>query len=588
MSTLAVSVKGISKGFDVYARPSDLAREILTGRSRHDTFWALRDVSFDILEKQRVGIIGANGSGKSTLLKIITGHLQPTAGTVHVNGSVSAMLSLTSALNPDETGIRNIRFNLILNGCPRSKIEQLTEEIVEFTELGSFIYSPVKTYSSGMNAKLAFAISTAIDPEILVVDEVLSVGDAYFMGKATRRMVDLCNRGKALLFVSHSTAAIQMLCDTVIWMDNGCVRMIGSVEHVIRCYEDDYRAREDEATRSRNRARRAARSSVADALELTSPRVCRLRVVPNRSDRVLHDTHYIRSIQLVDGAGIPKFVELALSDPRRQQEGIVLDVLDSEWGRLYEKAGSECRVLSAKSGKLRGGQLVAFAPASAQTEWAVGITIESCAILGTERLRMEYLDARDGKWAQASEPTESILAGGWTRARFDFHIPLVSEAQFTHALAIVHENEKPDVEIEEVTLTGRHGPTSTIMEQEPFVIQVRIRANRLVEGLDVGIKIIRSDGVYVFWQSSGLGGIRIDDLTGTATILFSFAENPFGAGSFACSAYIASEWDYPKNYPYSAVFDRKVDALRFTVLGRLQGVDFGVMNCRVPVSIERS
>src|SRR5262249_43106733 len=137
----------------------------------HDVFWALRNVSLEIKEGQRVGIIGPNGAGKSTFLKLITGNLAPTSGTIEVNGRVSAMLSLTSFLNPDQTGLENIRFNLILSGTPQREIPALTEEIIDFTELGSFIHAPVRTYSSGMNARLAFAISTAMTPDILVVDE---------------------------------------------------------------------------------------------------------------------------------------------------------------------------------------------------------------------------------------------------------------------------------------------------------------------------------------------------------------------------------------------------------------------------------
>ena len=202
------------------------------------------------------------------------------------------MLTLTSFLNPDDTGLENIRFNLILNGCPRSKIPELTEEIVDFTELGAFIHAPVRTYSSGMNARLAFSISTAITPDILIVDEILGAGDAYFVGKATQRMIDLCDAGRALLFVSHSTAAIQTLCDVAIWMDGGAIREVGPVDQVIGRYEDHFRRQEDEQTRSGNRLRRDRMIEAVRPEEFARPDVLRFRLTD--SSQGVKGQHYVR------------------------------------------------------------------------------------------------------------------------------------------------------------------------------------------------------------------------------------------------------------------------------------------------------
>ncbi|MFN6200954.1 MAG: ABC transporter ATP-binding protein, partial [Acidobacteriota bacterium] len=170
-TSTVIKVDNLSKSYDVYKKPQDLLWEFFTGKVNHDVFWALRNVSFNIYEKQRIGIIGPNGAGKSTLLKILTGNLTPTSGQVEINGKVSALLSMASSLNPEESGMENIKFNLLLNGVPQKKIPTLVDDIVEFAEIGSFIYSPVKTYSSGMNARLSFGIATAMEPEILVVDE---------------------------------------------------------------------------------------------------------------------------------------------------------------------------------------------------------------------------------------------------------------------------------------------------------------------------------------------------------------------------------------------------------------------------------
>jgi len=286
-----VEVKDVSKAYNLYANPREIVKEAIFGGVRHDVFWALRDVSFAVAEGQRLGIIGPNGAGKSTLLKTITGNLQPTNGSVHVDGTVSAMLSLTSFLNQDETGLENIRFNLIVNGVRKRDIPRLTEEIVDFTELGAFIRAPVRTYSSGMQARLSFAITTSLTPDILVVDEVLGAGDAYFVGKATQRMIELCDQGRALLFVSHSMAAVQLLCDTVVWLQEGAVREIGPVEEVTRHYEEDFRRQEDAQTRAGNRERRARLASTVTPEEFGRPDVLRFRLI---GDDGLSAQHYVR------------------------------------------------------------------------------------------------------------------------------------------------------------------------------------------------------------------------------------------------------------------------------------------------------
>ena len=262
---IVIDIQNVSKSFPIYAKHSDMLKEAVFGGIRHDLFWALRDVSFSVRAGQRVGIIGPNGAGKSTLLQIITGNLQPTSGSVSVDGAISALLSLVPAWNIEQTGIENIRFNLLLRGCSSEHITELTEEIVDFSELGSFMSQPVKTYSAGMSARLSFAIATAVSPEILIIDEVLAVGDGYFANKAMRRMKEMCDRGRALLFVSHSTSAIRSMCDTAVWFEGGEIRLKGSVDYVIKQYELDMLRGDEETTRAGNMKR------LKETLHLVSP-----------------------------------------------------------------------------------------------------------------------------------------------------------------------------------------------------------------------------------------------------------------------------------------------------------------------------
>lgn len=585
MSEPVISVDGLSKAFHIYEKPSAMVLEVLSGTKRHDTFWALKDVSFQVNEHDRVGIIGANGSGKTTLLKIITGNLQPTTGSVTARGRISAMLGLASSLNPEETGLSNIKFNLMLNGYPKGRIAQATEEIIEFTELGSFIYQPVKTYSTGMNAKLAFGIATAIEPEILIVDEVLSVGDGYFVSKAMKRMVNLCEHGKALLFVSHAISAVQLLCNKVVWLENGSIRMMGPSDHVLKSYEEDYRRREDEQTRTGNKARAYELESLGRSEDVLPSRLMKLRLVAIGAGQ-FHDTHYVRRIRC--SAPPLQIADIAPADAIHQSDAEPgLDLNNSEWGRSFERLGSACRVLSPRTGKARGGQFVIAIPDEFMEGTEIQIDVESQSLGGGERLAIETLNYETGAWDQAERTSHEVLDGGWvlTRTRIPFRTIDPSTLAMTQAFLV--KQALPQVEVLEADLLVDDKSARVLNEHTPFKISVDVVAHRSTVQADVCIKIMRSDGVYVFWQSSGMTGQNISDFSGSRTVTFDFSNNVLGAGSYQVSAYSANGWVFPGNYPYSEVFDRKVNLLQFSILPAEPILDFGVLNLRVPVSVSQ-
>lgn len=586
MTETVISVENVSKAYPIYTKPTDMLWEMLTGKPRHDVFWALKDISFQVKERQRVGIIGPNGAGKSTLLKIITGNLAPTSGKLSVNGNISAMLSLVSSLNPEETGLSNIRFNLLLNGCHRSEVNQLTEDIVDFTELGAFIYRPVKTYSSGMNARLAFAIATSIEPDILVVDEVLGAGDGYFVGKATKRMIDLCNKGRALLFVSHSTSAVQMLCDRVIWMENGSVRMMGPTDYVLKLYEEDYRKREDETTRDVNIERMLKRASSVHPSEIITNDVYRLRIISAGVSYKFSDTHYIRNIQ-VTGDEIGDFeIGCGTTNLDIDEVGASLDILGSEWGRLFIKNGTNCRILSRQTGKSKGGQILLRKPNTLSDEWNLHLYFETTSILEKEQLEVEILNYRTGNWERNGSCIREKLQDGWEAVTISLRIPLVTNELFQQSLEKITQDAQPDIEIIGANILVGGRTSLVIRETQPFQISVQIKANRKVPTADVGIKIMRSDGVYVFWQSSGQDGDNLKNVEGELTVDFNFDKNYLAAGEYSVTVYCANGWNLEENYPYSEVFDRKVSIVKYAVYPEFQKVDFGQLNMRVPVTYE--
>ena len=234
---IAISMKDVSKVYCLYQKPIDRLKEILFRKRYHNEFVALHGLNIRVKNGETLGIIGENGAGKSTLLKIIARTLKPTNGEVNINGMVSSLLELGSGFHPEFTGIDNIYFYGSLLGIPSSEMKGRVAEVVSFAEIGEHINYPLKTYSSGMHVRLAFSVAMAVEPDILVVDEALSVGDLYFQKKSTDKILSVKEKGKTIIFCSHSMYYINRLCDRVIWLKNGVSAMEGSAHEVTQAYE---------------------------------------------------------------------------------------------------------------------------------------------------------------------------------------------------------------------------------------------------------------------------------------------------------------------------------------------------------------
>jgi lipopolysaccharide transport system ATP-binding protein len=300
LSDFAVRLEGISKKYKMFTRRRDhlldtfgINRLLPWVKAPYRDFWALRGIDLELQKGQRIGIIGRNGAGKTTLLKLITGNITPTKGKVEVGGQVHALLDVAGGFHPEFTGRQNIRYALTYQGINSRDIKVAEDDIAEFTDLGDFLDQPFKTYSLGMKARLTFACATAVTPDILIVDEVLGVGDAAFYRRSTDRMRDLMHDGASVLLVSHALQQVQRFCDESIWLEHGEIVMRGATTEVVKSYEKFTREL-DETWLLKHRDDWAAPAEGAASGSVASTTVSEWKDLPGLR---------IKSVALEDGGG---------------------------------------------------------------------------------------------------------------------------------------------------------------------------------------------------------------------------------------------------------------------------------------------
>lgn len=241
-----IRVQQASLVYRRYAKPQDALLEWVLRKPRHEPFYALKDVDFTVKQGGSLGIVGDNGAGKSTLLRMLAGNLQPTQGSCEVTGHRAALLELGSGLQPEFSGLENIRIGLALRGLSAQAIEDCVPQVLAFAELGDFAEQPVKTYSSGMVVRLVFAVASVVEPDVLIVDEALSVGDQYFQKKSLDRMREILAGGATLVFCSHNLYQVREICERAIWLEQGQLRMSGDAQTVVNAYQNAVRARQSQ------------------------------------------------------------------------------------------------------------------------------------------------------------------------------------------------------------------------------------------------------------------------------------------------------------------------------------------------------
>jgi len=297
VSVPAVEFSNVSKSYAIYAAPRDRLKELATFQTRrfHTEFWALRDVSFDVRRGETFCVVGENGSGKSTLLQICAGIMAPSSGTAVSHGRIAALLELGSGFNPEFSGRDNVYLNGAILGLSSKDMDRRLPEIEAFAEIGAFINQPVKTYSSGMVVRLAFAVAIHVDPEILLVYEALAVGDVYFRQRCMRKVHELRQRGVTILFVSHATGDVKALGDRAMWLENGVVKALGKTDLVVAQYLA--------AMSEKDRAYQVREFTVEEARSLPAPQEI-VEDIPNIDHRFGDAKAEIIGITVLDKQGV--------------------------------------------------------------------------------------------------------------------------------------------------------------------------------------------------------------------------------------------------------------------------------------------
>lgn len=391
----AIAAHGIGKRYAAYAKPWQRLLELLDGRARGQAFWALRDLDLQVRRGESVGIIGRNGSGKSTLLQLLAGTLPPTTGTLQVQGRVAALLELGSGFDPEFTGVENVMLNAALHGLSRAQIEQRLPDILAFADIGAFAQQPVRTYSSGMLVRLAFAVLAHVDADILLIDEALAVGDVFFAQKCMRFLREFQQRG-TLLLVSHDTAAVNALCARALWLEQGRLRMDGPAREVGEAYLESQIAAREGVPEDRPR------------LAVTSAHVALERDV--REDLLLR-------------SALRNDIQVPVFDPARdvgfgEGSARLCDVAlrDAQGRRLATVVGGELVTLDIVA--------EALAPLPSPI---VGFYLKD---------RLGQLLFGDNTYLTTAEAPLHVPAGARYRARFTFRMPRLQAGEYVFAIGL--------------------------------------------------------------------------------------------------------------------------------------------------------
>lgn len=541
MSDIAIHIDNVVKSFRRFSRPGWRAMDALGWRvpSKHyDTFFALRNLSLDVRRGEKVALIGRNGAGKSTLLRVICGQMLADSGSVAIEGKVQALMELGTGFHPDFTGIQNIRSSLAYQGITGKALNGLVDEIIDFTELDDFINRPVREYSAGMYARLAFAVATTITPDILIIDEILGAGDAYFVGKSIQRMRELTREGATILFVSHDMSAVQMLCERGVWIEKGKVRADGEILPVSKSYLAS--VREDEEARTRARSMRLSRREAALGGGRGTTRTLYRLVV--EGDRAPTGAFSVADIRF--GSGDQPGFGVSLEDDQAESR-LIVDPGVTNWSKMCLVSGVAARQFAPLGGR--------FVHAPWQIDWS-GISeadrwIDVTFIPSTtDAVRLEVYDADSASYKQLAQfDSLSPSQDQWKTVRIQ---DSSLEADVVNTADVIQTAKFHD--LQELSADDRYGSGRIRVIGFGFYDRGDQRRHTLISGETVHavvaygaaeetsdpvavVAVYRPDGTCAMQVTSNRDGYDLGVLKGTGKIIVSFDPLFLGPGDYVVS-----------------------------------------------------
>lgn len=422
-SEVAIRAEGLSKHYYIYDRPHHrLLQMLFRGRRHfHKTFQALNNVSFEIRRGETVGIIGRNGAGKSTLLQLVCGTLTPSAGVVDVKGRVAALLELGAGFNPEFSGRDNVYLNASILGLSREEIDARFDAIAAFADIGDFIEQPVKTYSSGMYVRLAFAVIAHVDADVLIIDEALAVGDALFTQKCMRFLRRFCENG-TLLFVSHDSAAVTSLCERAIWLEHGTVRAIGPARDICKDYNAEIYQQDRAATRVSTAKEERSFSQAKD----TAPPRKRIQAI-DYAPQFVNDKRW----EILKGTPLHNAMTVQAFNPEDSFGTMQMEVLDV-W-----LEGEDGSALSS----ITGGEIVELV-----VHYRSNIDIDSVIVGFQLKDRRGQILFGDNTCITTAQNPVSIRAGEEQKGRFRFQMPLLQSGEYSVTVSVAEGTQTDHVQ----------------------------------------------------------------------------------------------------------------------------------------------
>jgi len=581
----AIAITGLDKRFRRFQHPGWRALDALgwpVPRTCYDNFQALSAINLSIARGEKVALIGRNGAGKSTLLRLIAGQMRADAGTIQVNGQVQALMALGTGFHPDFTGLDNIRSALAYQGTAPADMAGHIEEITEFTELDEFLKRPVKEYSAGMYARLTFAVATCITPDILIIDEILGAGDAYFLGKCIQRMQALTRDGATILFVSHDMSSVQMLCDRGIWLDAGRIRQDGPLLPVSKAYLASIREQEERRLRAKSMALTKGQAS---AIEDSGQHISLLRLV-GQDGAAPAEPVLVRGICYGDAHGELGQIDLAGSQSAGGS-ALLVDARHMNWQRVKAGAGASPVWAFGDFGGIY--QHAPFQmvwpdqrlPADAWVQLDIRASTHASVLL-------EQFMPEDNAWHPLAE-IHPQAASSWRSVHAALQVADKQATAASSKLADLIAELQPLEHHDHYGIGGIHidrfgffdGDNTqrhTLISGEAAFALICFEAEQPVPGPVPVIAVYRLDGTCAMQVISTLSGQAFERLEGTGAIRVEFSPLHLGPGDYLVSVALFRDFNLATNREPVA-FDLHDRCYPLKILPPAGiGVEIGVVN----------